>query len=216
MAYFRYIDNGCGPTKLFVGGIHGNEGKTSIRFLKKLKHDDFSKGQIYIYNFDKSDYISTIDPKFYSSPIGEKILYLIDKLKPDFYTELHCYNIKNFKKLTSMDRLESQGVPPLIILDEYVLISSVSPLIRMTHFPKETVCKTLEFPCINKLTPKIEKEYNFNFKKAFNVYMEMLKLIAIAPNRESFEHIIMTKFKKQAEMAIKFVKYVFGEGFPPY
>ena len=37
MSYFRYIDNGEGPTKLFIGGLHGNEGKTSIKFIKRIK-----------------------------------------------------------------------------------------------------------------------------------------------------------------------------------
>ena len=45
MSYFKYIDNGEGPTKLFLGGVHGNEGKTSIKFIKSLKHDDLSCGQ---------------------------------------------------------------------------------------------------------------------------------------------------------------------------
>ena len=52
MSYFRYVDNGEGPTKLFIGGVHGNEGKTSLKFLKRLNDDDFSEGQFYFYNFD--------------------------------------------------------------------------------------------------------------------------------------------------------------------
>ena len=47
MSYFRYVDNGEGPTKLFIGGVHGNEGKTSLKFIKRLNIDDFSKGQFY-------------------------------------------------------------------------------------------------------------------------------------------------------------------------
>ena len=50
MSYFRYVDNGEGPTKLFIGGVHGNEGKTSLKFIKRLNIDDFSKGQFYFYN----------------------------------------------------------------------------------------------------------------------------------------------------------------------
>ena len=42
MSYFRYVDNGEGPTKLFIGGVHGNEGKTSLKFIKRLNIDDFS------------------------------------------------------------------------------------------------------------------------------------------------------------------------------
>ena len=53
MSFFKYIDNGKGPTKLFLGGVHGNEGKTSIKFIKKLKQEDLSSGQFYFYNFDQ-------------------------------------------------------------------------------------------------------------------------------------------------------------------
>ena len=65
MSYFEYIDNGRGPTKLFLGGLHGNEGKTSIKFIKLLKREDLSSGQFYFYNFDKTDYISTIKKEYY-------------------------------------------------------------------------------------------------------------------------------------------------------
>lgn len=43
MSYFRYVDNGEGPTKLFIGGVHGNEGKTSLKFIKRLNIDGFFK-----------------------------------------------------------------------------------------------------------------------------------------------------------------------------
>ena len=155
MSYFRYIDNGKGPTKLFVGGVHGNEGVTSLKFIKRIKEEDLSPGQFYFYNFDKTDYISTIKKDYYESEIGLKILDLIEYFQPDFYTELHCYNLKNYEKLTSMERYKKTGIPPLIKLGNHVLVSSVSPLIRMTYFSTETVCKTLEFPCFEKLTPEI-------------------------------------------------------------
>ena len=64
MSYFRYIDNGEGPTKLFIGGLHGNEGATSIKFLKRINLDDLSHGQFYFYNFDRTDYISTIKKEY--------------------------------------------------------------------------------------------------------------------------------------------------------
>jgi hypothetical protein len=33
MSYFRLIEKNKGLTKLFVGGIHGKEGLTTIKFL---------------------------------------------------------------------------------------------------------------------------------------------------------------------------------------
>ena len=133
MSYFHYIDNGEGPTKLFIGGVHGDEGKDVLPLIKRLSNEDFSSGQIYIYNFDKTPYVSTIHREFYESEQGKKILDLIDYYKPDFYTELHSYNIKHFEKLTSLDRLDKDGIPPLIDCSQYVLCSSVSPLIRRKH-----------------------------------------------------------------------------------
>lgn len=216
MSYFRYIDNGDGPTKLFVGGIHGNEGVTSLRFLKNIKEEDLSPGQFYFYNFDKTPYVSTIKKEYYESEIGQRILNLINYFEPDFYTELHCYNLKNYDKLTSMGRYKKTGIPPLIKLGNHVLVSSVSPLIRMTYFSTETVCKTLEFPCFEKLTPELIEEYGFDELKAIETYEKLLKLILRSPSRKYFETEMMKDYSHQVHLAMKYAKMVFGEDFPPY
>ena len=216
MSYFRYIDNGKGPTKLFIGGVHGNEGVTSLKFIKRIDEEDLSAGQFYFYNFDKTDYISTIKKDYYESEIGLKILDLIEYFQPDFYTELHCYDLKNYEKLTSMERYKKTGIPPLIKLGNHVLVSSVSPLIRMTYFSTETVCKTLEFPCFEKLTPKIIEEHNFNKDLAIETYEALLKLILKSPSRNYFESEMMKSYLPQVELAMKYAKKVFGEDFPPY
>lgn len=216
MSYFRYVDNGEGPTKLFVGGIHGNEGVTSLKFLKRIRDEDLSPGQFYFYNFDRTPYISTIKKEYYESEIGQKILDLIEYFEPDFYTELHCYNLKNYDRLTSIERYNRTGIPPLIKLGNHVLVSSVSPLIRMTYFSTDTVCKTLEFPCVEKLTPEIVEEYNFNKEKAVKSYEDLLKLILKAPSRKYFEDEMIRLYKDQVDLAIRYAEKVFGKDFPPY
>ena len=216
MSYFRYIDNGEGPTKLFVGGVHGNEGATSLKFIERIDETDLSSGQFYFYNFDKTSYISTIKKEYYLSEIGQKILDLIKNFEPDFYTELHCYNLKNYEKLTSMERYRKTGVPPLIKLGNHVLVSSVSPLIRMTYFSTETVCKTLEFPCFEKLTPEIEEKVGFNRQRAIETYEKLLKLILKSPSREYFENQMLKDYAPQVDLAVQYAKKVFGEDFPPY
>ena len=216
MSYFKYIDNGEGPVKLFLGGVHGNEGKTSIKFIKAIKEEDLSSGQFYFYNFDKTDYISTIKKEYYESDFGKRILKLIKYFEPDFYTELHCYNLKNYDKLTSMERYKKTGVPPLIPAGNHVLVSSVSPLIRMTYFSTDTVCKTLEFPCIEKLNPQVIEELNFDKKLAVERYMDLLRLIAKSPSRNYFECEMMKRYRPQVDLAINYAKKVFGEDFPPY
>ncbi len=216
MSFFKYIDNGKGPTKLFLGGVHGNEGKTSIKFIKKLKQEDLSSGQFYFYNFDKTKYISTIKKEYYESDLGQRILKLINYFEPDFYTELHCFDLSHYDKLTSMDRYKRTGVPPLIPAGNHVLVSSVSPLIRMTYFSTDTVCKTLEFPCIEKLTPEIIEKYDFNKELAVGRYMDLLRLITKCETRMDFENAMMNKYKSQVKLAMDYAKKVFGEDFPPY
>lgn len=216
MSFFKYIDNGSGPTKLFIGGVHGNEGETSLKFIERIREEDLSAGQFYFYNFDRTEYISTIDKRYYESELGQKILGLIEYFEPDFYTELHCFNLKNYEKLTSMDRYTKTGIPPLIELGNHVLVSSVSPLIRMTYFSTDTVCKTLEFPCFEKLTPEIISEYDFNMDLAIETYENLLKLILKAPSREYFEKQMLIDYADQVDLAIKYAKKVFGEDFPPY
>ena len=216
MSYFRYIDNGKGPTKLFIGGVHGNEGLTSLKFIKRIKDSDLSSGQFYFYNFDKTPYISTIKKEYYESELGLKILDLINYFQPDFYTELHCYNLKNYEKLTSMERYRKTGIPPLIKLGNHVLVSSVSPLIRMTYFSTETVCKTLEFPCFEKLTPEIVEKYDFNKDLAVKTYEDLLRLILKSPSREYFEKQMLIDYDDKVALAFEYAKKVFGEDFPPY
>ena len=216
MSYFRYIDNGEGPTKLFIGGVHGNEGVTSLKFIKRIDEEDLSPGQFYFYNFDKTKYISTIKKEYYESELGLKILDLINYFEPDFYTELHCYNLKNYNKLTSMERYNRTGIPPLIKLGNHVLVSSVSPLIRMTYFSTDTVCKTLEFPCIEKLTPDVVKEFGFDKKLAVESYENLLKLILKSPSRQYFEREMLVWYKDQVDLAVRYAQMVFGDDFPPY
>ena len=221
MSYFRYIDNGEGPTKLFIGGVHGDEGKDVLPLIKLLSNDDFSSGQIYIYNFDKTPYVSTIHREFYQSEQGKKILDLIDYYKPDFYTELHSYNIKHFKKLTSLERLDNQGIPPLIDCGQYVLCSSVSPLIRRNHFTKENICQTLEFPSFRGEDLKLSDEelfekYDYDYNLSVKEYMSFLRLITLSKNRNDFEKRVLKDYKKQADLALKYVKIIYGLDFPRY
>ena len=216
MSYFRYIDNGDGPTKLFIGGVHGNEGYTSLEFFKRISEDDLSCGQFYFYNFDRTPYISTIKKEYYESELGLKILDLIEYFEPDFYTELHCFNLKNYNRLTSMERYKKTGIPPLIELGNHVLVSSVSPLIRMTYFSTSTVCKTLEIPCFEKLTPEVVREYGFDKSLAVETYERLFRLILKSPSREYFEKQMLIHYADQVDLAVKYAKKVFGEDFPPY
>ena len=163
----------------------------------------------------------SIHKEFYQSEQGRKILGLIDYYKPDFYTELHSYNIKHFKRLTSLERLDSQGIPPLIDCGQYVLCSSVSPLIRRKHFTKENICQTLEFPSFRGEDLKLSDEelfekYDYNHDLSVKEYMSFLRLITLSKNRDDFEKRVLKDYKKQADLALKYVKIIYGLDFPRY
>ena len=115
-----------------------------------------------------------------------------------------------------MERYRKTGIPPLIKLGNHVLVSSVSPLIRMTYFSTETVCKTLEFPCFEKLTPEIVKKYDFNKDLAVKTYEDLLKLILKSPSRDHFESQMLIDYADQVALAVEYARKVFGEDFPPY
>lgn len=117
----------------------------------------FQKDSFYFYNFDKTPYISTIKKEYYKSEIGLKILDLIEYFEPDFYTELHCYDLAHFDRLTSMERYTKTGIPPLIDLGNHVLVSSVSPLIRMTYFQLTLFAKHWNFPVLRSCLQKKKK-----------------------------------------------------------
>ncbi len=202
MAYFKIIDKGNGVNRLFIGGVHGKEGSSTIEALKQIRDEDVSQGKLVIHNCDESPYLSTLDPLYYQSEVGKEVLYLIDYYKPTFYVEAHCYNKKNFSKLTSLHRMNKAGVPPLIELENGVLIGSASPSIRTNIFRKEDVCITLEMPC----NPE---------KKSLNVYLDVLRIFATSKTREELENKIKELYPRQLKTAIKYAKEFFGN-YPPF
>ncbi len=62
MAYFKIIDKGNGVNRLFIGGVHGKEGSSTIEALKQIRDEDVSQGKLVIHNCDESPYLSTLDP----------------------------------------------------------------------------------------------------------------------------------------------------------
>jgi hypothetical protein len=124
--FSRTIDKGEGPTRIFIGGVHGKEGLTTLNLIKRLDDNDVIDGKLLLYNCTETLYISTLDPLYYHSIIGVKILNLIKIHKPEIYVELHCYKPESYLKLIDKDRKKRIGIPPLIELEHGVLISSVA------------------------------------------------------------------------------------------
>ncbi|MBM4240392.1 MAG: DUF2119 domain-containing protein [Euryarchaeota archaeon] len=202
MGYFNIINKGAGPVRLFVGGVHGNEGLTTIKALSIIGEEDIKDGKLIIYNCDESKYISTLDERYYNLPVGKEILSLITNYQPEIYVEPHCYRPDSFSKLTDKDRKKKVGVPPLIELEEGVLIGSVSPFIRINYFRRQDVCVTLEIPC----SPS---------PKALDVYINVLKVIAGSKDRSEIEDKLKVKYPSQVKTARTYALEFFGN-YPPF
>jgi len=202
MGFFKIINKGNGLKRLFIGGVHGKEGLTTIKPLKSLRDSDVPDGCLVIYNCDKSRYISTLNQIYYESDTGKEVLYLINHYKPDMYIELHCYKPENYYSLTDLERKKKTGVPPLIELEKGVLIGSVSPRIRTSVFRREDICITLELPCTAP-------------EDALEIYNKFLKVLAGAKNREDLEIKARKIYPDQVEISQKYAHEIFGD-YPPF
>jgi len=202
LGYFKIIYRGEQPNRLFIGGVHGKEGQSTIQALEQLTDDDVNKGRLVIYNCDITAYLSTLKREYYETEIGKEIIYLIDYYKPQIYVELHCYMKENYIKLTNPNRRSEQGVPPLIELEEGVLIGSVSPYIRTSLFKRNDICMTLEMPC----QPG---------NNSLQVYLDVLKILASSNKRKDLEEKMKNVYPEQVDTARRYAQEFFGD-YPPF
>jgi hypothetical protein len=202
MTYFKEIKKGDEPARLFMGGVHGKEGLTTIEALSQISKEDVKSGSLTIYNFDESQYVSTIDRHYYNTELGRKIITIIRDLKPEMYVELHCYNSNSFEKLTDLNRKERTGVPPLIHLEKGVLIGSISPYIRTSLFKEWDVCITLEIPC--KPT-----------KESMDIYLKVIKAVAGSNDKHELLDKLRVDYPKQVETAARYAVELYWDSYPP-
>lgn len=89
--------------------------------------------------------MTTLSPAYYETVEGSRILALIEKYRPEMYLEVHCYRLSAYDALTNPARRAAKGVPPLVELEEGVLLGSVSPLLAL-RFTFD-LSLLLEIPC---------------------------------------------------------------------
>ena len=109
MEIFEFKCNGI--KKLFIGGLHGNEGKfTEIvlkDFINLLKEDDYTGNIVVIPKLvENSRYISTLSEKYYETDEGKALINIIENYKPNVYFELHAYKKENYKKENESKKTE--------------------------------------------------------------------------------------------------------------
>ncbi|MCS7112603.1 MAG: DUF2119 family protein [Nitrososphaerota archaeon] len=123
---------GCGlPVKLVVGGLHGREWTVSKLLEPKIRSVNWSLVGCFIFvpriSFDQC-YRTTLSLSFYRSEAGLNLIWLLRKLKPSIYVEIHGYSKNNLRKLVDPLRLQKRGVPSFFQLRSGLLVGSVSPI----------------------------------------------------------------------------------------
>jgi hypothetical protein len=144
---YRMSGSGAGPLKLFVGGLHGDEGRYTAPILERLAREEVSSGEVIIVPqlTEQSTYIGVLNREYYESEAGQRLLQLIHQYQPRFYFELHAYSQHSYARLTDPERVQKIGVPHFIDLDEGILIGSIAPMLRL-QFSARDFCMTIEIP----------------------------------------------------------------------
>ncbi len=161
MTLHQLISSEKGPTKLFVGGLHGEEGLYTAPFLEQLvkerKRIYSGKAIIVPCLVKHSKYVDILSEEYYRSQEGIKLLRLIQKYKPYFYFELHAYGEQSYSRLTDPEREKEIGVPPFVDLGNGILLGSIAPILRR-KFGENDFCITIEVPNWKSDNEKVRTE----------------------------------------------------------
>lgn len=181
------------PFRLFVAGLHGTEWKDTSDLLLSMKTP--AKGTLMLVpTINTGDYISTLDSRYYDGP-GAPIIELIREYHPDVYVEFHSYNRENMGLLTGTDRIDQMGVPAYSVLEEGVLLGSVSPHIRL-RFPHDALCLSFEMQKGNVLSGEFA--------------LKMLQVVKECSDRDGFIHFLKKRYPCQARKALKDYRTFYG------
>ena len=168
MKLYRFPGSGGsgGASKLFVGGLHGNEGVYTAPILETLASEAEVELESEVEvdgNDNNSDviivpsltmggrYIGVLSKGYYQSREGMILTGLIKRYKPSFYFELHAYGESSYPRLTNPEREKIEGVPPFVDLDDHthnhnhILLGSIAPVLRKL-FSTRDFCLTIELP----------------------------------------------------------------------
>ena len=79
----------------------------------------------------------------------------------------------------------------------------------------------MEFPSFRGEDLKLSddelfEKYDYDYDASVNEYMSFLRLITLSKNRDDFEKRVLKDYKKQADLALKYVKIIYGLDFPRY
>ena len=160
MKLYRLVASEEGPKRLFVGGLHGDEGKYTAPILERLAKENLNAGEATIVPclVENGKYIGVLSEEYYRSSAGMNLLQLIHDYKPTYYFELHAYSERSYSKLTDSERVNKIGVPNFVDFGDGVLIGSIAPILRR-KFAVHDFCITIEVPKwrIKKIKQKVHE-----------------------------------------------------------
>ena len=174
--------------RLFAGGLHGDEWISTSPRLERLTPP--GTGSLLVMpKVSERSYLSTLDKDYYTE-YAPHLLDAIITYKPTIYLELHSYSDENISTLTSIERLENQGVPAYIELESGILMGSVSPHIRKEYFSPYDLCVSFEMP----------KNHS---EQSLYTIDHLLYMVKECNSRDGFVQYMKQVYPKQASIAIK-------------
>jgi hypothetical protein len=180
-----------GPTKLFVGGLHGDEGLYTAPLLSQLVKERIPIGKAIIIPclVENSTYIGVLSEEYYRSATGKILLRLVQKYKPAYYFELHAYGEQSYSQLTDPERVVKIGVPHFIDLGAGVLIGSIAPILRR-EFTYNDFCLTIEVPKWKSKSEEIKDKV-----------LDVLRIGLTKTKREEVMHELRMRYPTEIKMA---------------
>ncbi|HUV79248.1 MAG TPA: DUF2119 family protein [Candidatus Bathyarchaeia archaeon] len=206
MKLYRSIAPEKGPTKLFVGGLHGNEGLYTAPILERLAKEDILVGEAIIVPslVKNSKYIGVLSEEYYRSEAGMRLLQLIQEYKPSFYFELHAYETQSYSRLTDPERVKKIGVPNFIDLDDGILIGSIAPILRR-EFTVNDFCMTIELPKRKSESEAIKEKV-----------LEVLRIALTKTDREELMREFRMRYPEEVKMAEELFHQYYRKRLKPF
>ena len=203
---FRAVAPEEGPIKLFVGGLHGDEGLYTAPILELLAREDLSAGEAVIVPslVENSGYIGVLNAEYYKSEAGKLLLHLIQDYKPRFYFELHAYETQSYSRLTDPERVKKIGVPNFIDLDDGILIGSIAPILRR-EFTVNDFCMTIELPKRKSESEAIKEKV-----------LEVLRIALTKTDREELMREFRMRYPEEVKMAEELFHQYYRKRLKPF
>jgi hypothetical protein len=181
----------AGPTRLIIGGLHGDEGLFTAPIIERLATEELTAGDAILVPslVERGSYIGVLSEEYYKSAAGQLLLRLIRKYTPAFYFELHAYSQQSYERLTDPGRVKKIGVPHFIELGNGILIGSIAPLLRR-RFTSEDFCMTIEVPKWKREEEQISESV-----------LELLRIALASRDRAALMHTYRARYPTQVKQA---------------